>query len=508
MGWITLAVVLALLVAVAIHDWTQKRHAILRNYPLVGHLRYLIEKVGPEMRQYVVASDTEERPFDRVQRSWIYQVAKDLNSYQGFGTAAEIETTSDYLIIRHSSAPLEAAHPEAHHGHGAKPALTPAVKVLGARRGRAKAIQPPSFVSISAMSFGSLSSAAITALNRGAAQVGAWHNTGEGGISPYHLQGGDLIWQLGTGYFGARDPATGRFDLERLVEQCESAPVRAVEIKLSQGAKPGLGGVLPAAKVTPEIARIRGVPLGIDVISPPRHREFHDADSMLDFVERIAEATGLPVGIKTAVGQTAWFEDLADLMAVGDRGVDFITIDGGEGGTGAAPVVFADHVSLPFLTAFPRVFRIFAERGVEDDVVWIGAGKLGFPDRALLAMGLGCDMIAVAREAMLSIGCIQAQRCHTDHCPVGVATQDPRRVRGLVPDDKAGRVANYLQSLDAEVVRLAHACGVPHPSMISTDHFELLDGHHGSTIATEAFGYHPDWLVRRHQAMDERVQSP
>ncbi len=488
--------------AVFLHDVLQSRHAILRNYPVVGHLRYLIERLGPELRQYIVASDTEERPFDRVQRSWVYQVSKGQNSYQGFGTAAPIETTPDYLVIRHSPTPLSAAHPEAH--DGTHPPLTPAAKTLGGPRGRDHAVRPPSLIAISAMSFGSLSSAAIKALNAGAAEAGAWHNTGEGGIAPHHLQGGDLIWQLGTGYFGARD-ADGRFSMARLVEQCEAAPVRAIEVKLSQGAKPGLGGVLPAAKVTPEIAAIRGVPLGVDVISPPSHREFHDPDSMLDFVEAIADATGLPVGIKTAVGQTAWFEELADLMAAGDRGVDFIAIDGGEGGTGAAPVVFADHVSVPFLTGFPRIYRIFAERGIEDDVFWIGAGKLGFPDRALLGLGLGLDMVYVAREAMLSLGCIQAQECHTGHCPVGIATQDPRKVRGLVPSDKSVRVAGYLRSLDAEIVRLAHACGVAHPSLINTEHFELLDGHHDSTIATQAFRYDPAWLERRTSRMRDRV---
>ncbi len=503
MTWllVVVALVVVALLAVAVHDLLQTRHAILRNYPVVGHLRYLIERIGPELRQYVVASDTEERPFDRVQRSWVYQVAKDENSYQGFGTSAAIDTTPGYLVIRHSPRPLQSSHPEAHEG---TPPMTPAAKVLGAARGRARAVRPPAFVAISAMSFGSLSSNAIHALNAGAAMVGAWHNTGEGGISPHHLHGGDLVWQLGTGYFGARE-RDGRFSLPRLVEQCEAAPVRAIEVKLSQGAKPGLGGVLPAAKVTPEIARIRGIELGHDVISPPSHTAFEDVDGLLEFVERIAEATGLPVGIKTAVGQVGWLEQLAERMAATGRGVDFISIDGGEGGTGAAPVVFADHVSVPFLTGFPRVYRIFAERGLEDEVFWMGAGKLGFPDRALLAMALGCDLVNVGREAMLAIGCIQAQKCHTDECPVGVATQKPRKVRGLVPDDKAPRVANYLRSLDAEVVRLAHAVGVRHPALVTTDDFELLDGRHDSVGATESFRYDPTWLARRSAATSERL---
>ena len=346
------------------------------------------------------------------------------------------------------------------------------------------------------MSFGSLSSAAVEALNRGSALAGCLHNTGEGGIAPHHLHGGELIWQLGTGYFGART-ADGGFDREECVRKVEAHPVRALEIKLSQGAKPGLGGVLPGAKVTAEISRIRGVPRGETVISPAGHRAFSDVDEMLDFVEELADATGVPVGINSAVGQLAFWEELAERMASEERGVDFITIDGGEGGTGAAPFSFADHVALPFKVGFSRVYRIFAERGVHHDVVWVGSGKLGFPETALLAFCLGADLVAVGQEARMAIGCIQAQRCHTGHCPTGVATQNRWLVRGLDPTDKSARLANYVVALRKELTRMSHACGVRHPGLLTADHMEILDGNFGSRPLYEVFGYRPGWELPR-----------
>ncbi len=337
------------------------------------------------------------------------------------------------------------------------------------------------------MSYGSLSKAAVEAINRGCALAGALHNTGEGGISPYHAAGGDLIYQLGTGYFGARSPEGG-CDLDALVRQVRKHKVRAVEIKLSQGAKPGKGGVLPGEKVTAEIAEIRGIPVGVTCESPAYHREFSDVAGLVDFVERIAEATGLPVGIKSAVGEQAFWGALADHMATHQRGPDYIHIDGGEGGTGAAPLVFSDHVALPFKIGFSRVFREFVRVGLHRDVVFVGAGRLGFPEETLLAMGMGCDLVAVAREAMLAIGCIQAQRCHTGHCPAGVATQNPWLVRGLDPTLKSARLANYLMTLRKEVLDLTHAVGVAHPGLVGLDRFEITDDRLGARPAAEVFG--------------------
>ncbi len=323
--------------------------------------------------------------------------------------------------------------------------------------------------------------------------AGCLHNTGEGGISPHHLHGADLIWQVGTGYFGCRDEH-GRFSLDRLVAAIDQHPqVRAIEIKLSQGAKPGLGGLLPGVKVTPEIAQIRGIPVGVDCASPPAHTAFDSVDSMLELVETIAARTGRPVGIKSAVGEAAFWEQLADRMAATDRGVDFITIDGGEGGTGAGPLVFTDHVALPFRQGFTRVYRAFAERGLQHEVVWIGSAKLGLPENALAAMALGCDQVSVGREVMMAVGCIQAQRCHTGRCPTGVATQSHWLERGVDPASKSVRVAAYLAQLRFELVRLGRACGRVHPALVTLDQLEVLDGSHTSTSLGQVFGYEPGW---------------
>ncbi|MDH4225517.1 MAG: FMN-binding glutamate synthase family protein [Deltaproteobacteria bacterium] len=488
------------LVVWLVYDLTQTHHALLRNFPIVGHFRYWLEAVGPELRQYIVTNNDEERPFSRDQRRWVYTSAKQANNYFGFGSDNDMEAEPNYLTINHAAFPL----PEPHGGEpGFDPAFViPCAKVMGAARNRPKAFRPGSVVNTSAMSFGALSPRAIMAINRGVKLAGAMHNTGEGGISPYHLQGGDLVWQIGTGYFGCRDDQ-GRFSLEKLKERLASAPVRALEIKLSQGAKPSKGGILPAAKITAEISRIRGVPRGVDCVSPSAHREFSDADSLLDFVERLAAETGLPVGIKSAVGQMNFWKDLARLMEKGDRGVDFITIDGGEGGTGAAPLVFADHVSQPFKIGMSRVYRVFAEGGLTDRVVFVGSGRLGFPASALVAFGLGCDMINVAREAMLSIGCIQSQKCHTDHCPTGVATQNRWLARGLDPADKSHRLAGYLIALRRELLQLSRACGVPHPALIPPGTLELLDGGFGSATIQEKFGYRPDWGYPSQQDQQE-----
>ena len=342
--------------AVAAHDLTQRRHAILRNFPVVGHLRFVLERFGPELRQYIVTSNDEERPFSRDQRRWVYASSKLENNYFGFGTDNDMETVAGYVVIKHRTFRGSGA-PTAAHADEESP--LPVAKVLGGPRGRRHAFRPGSVVNISGMSFGALSGNAIEALNRGAASAGCLQNTGEGGVSPYHRNGGDLVFQIGTSYFGCRDEH-GRFDLAKLKDLVESAPIRAIEIKLSQGAKPGLGGMLPGAKVSQEIAEIRGIKPGVDCASPSRHTAFSDVDSMLDFVELIADETGLPVGIKSAVGDLEFWDHLVGQMAGAQRGVDFVNIDGGEGGTGAAPMIFADAVSYPFRVGFAHVYTRFA----------------------------------------------------------------------------------------------------------------------------------------------------
>jgi len=466
MPWwlVVLIVVGALLAAVVVWDLVQTRHAILRNFPIIGHLRYMLERIGPELRQYIVTDNDEERPFSRDQRRWVYATAKRENSYFGFGSDNTF-AQAGYVLVRHATFPLPLPRPDDH--------TLIAPKVLGAWRSRPGAFRPSSIVNTSAMSFGSLSGPAVEAINRGVAVAGCLQNTGEGGIAAHHRHGGELIFQFGTGYFGCRDP-DGRFSMDALVDTVGSAPVRAIEVKLSQGAKPGVGGVLPGAKVTAEIAATRGVARGETVLSPNHHHGFTDVAGLVEFVESIAAATGLPVGIKSAVGQPGFWTDLADHMAASRRGPDFVAVDGGEGGTGAGPLVFTDHVALPFRAAMAEVYRAFAQRDLQRDLVFIGSGKLGFPAEALAAVALGADMINVGREAMLAIGCVQAQRCHTGHCPTGVATQSRWLMRGLHPTDKAARLANYVCGLRHDLLALSRACGATHPSLVDPAALEAV----------------------------------
>ncbi|MCZ6834744.1 MAG: FMN-binding glutamate synthase family protein [Planctomycetota bacterium] len=493
--WIAFIIIVVLVVlvglgALAYYDLTQKQHAILRNFPIIGHFRYWLEAVGPELRQYIVTDNNEERPFSRDQRRWVYASSKKQNNYFGFGTDNELEQSPNYLIIRHVAFPLHDCH-EGEPGYDPSYRV-PCAKIMGGHRKRDKAFRPESIVNISAMSYGSLSHAAIEALNRGCKTAGCLHNTGEGGVSKHHMHGGELIWQLGTGYFGCRD-ARGDFDLAKFKHVVEQNEIRAIEIKMSQGAKPGLGGVLPSVKITHELAEIRGIPMGQDCLSPSSHSAFSDEDSLLDFVEHLAAETGLPVGIKSAVGEIGFWQRMADLMLDGKRGVDFIAIDGGEGGTGAAPLVFSDHVAFPYKIGFTKVFAEFAKRKIDQNVVFIGSGRLGFPDAALFAIGLGADLINVAREAMMAIGCIQAQKCHTNHCPTGVATQNEWLVRGLDPTNKATRLANYILTLRKELLRLSRACGVVHPALIRHEHFNILNEQFGTMGIDELFGYEQNW---------------
>jgi glutamate synthase domain-containing protein 2 len=477
-------VIIGILLLIAVYDIVQTKHAILRNFPIIGHLRYVLEMIGPELRQYIVTSNNEERPFSRDERTWVYASSKKQNNYFGFGTDNDLEQSPNHLIIMPVAFPL----PELRKGvPGYNPLYPiPCAKVLGAARGRKHAFRPASIVNVSGMSFGSLSGPAVAAFNEGCGIAQCLHNTGEGGVSKYHQRGGDLIWQIGTGYFGCRDEQ-GQFSLERFKDCVAKNSIKAIEIKLSQGAKPGMGGLLPSAKITKEISQIRGIPMGQDCASPAKHSAFHDLDSMLDFVEMLADESGLPIGIKAAVGETEFWASLASEMEKKQRGVDYIAVDGGEGGTGAAPLVFSDHVALPFKLAFVRVYREFFQRGIQNDVVFVGAGKLGFPATAVLAMSLGCDMVHVAREAMLSIGCIQAQRCHTGHCPAGIATQSKWLMRGLNAEKKAARLANYVVTLRKEMLSLARVCGANHPAFVSPDQCEIINEQFNAHTARSLF---------------------
>ena len=460
------------LLLVFIHDMVQKKHAILRNFPVVGHLRYLLEKIGPELRQYWVANDKEEMPFTRAERSWVYATSKKQNNNFGFGSS-ELMYDTGYPILKHSAFPTRDKYDA--HGNLLTSSM-PCAKLIGTAHNRKNSYRPESIVNISAMSFGSVGKNAVAALNLGAKEAHCYHNTGEGGISPYHKLGGDLVWQIGTGYFGARD-AEGKFSMEVFKQAIENNPtVKMIEIKLSQGAKPGKGGILPKDKITEEISKIRGIPRDRDCISPNSHSEFTNVSELVEFIESLADISGLPVGIKSAVGESQFWEELATQMKATNQGPDFITIDGGEGGTGAAPLAFADHVSLPFKIGFKRVYTIFKNHDLINDITWIGSSKLGFPDRAVVAFAIGCDLINIARESMLSIGCIQAQQCHTGHCPSGVATHNAWLIRGVDVPTKSKRAAQFLKGLRKEILQLTYACGYTHPCQFTGQDIEISSG--------------------------------
>ena len=486
-GWIGIGVA-AVILGVAVYDRFFSKDNILTNYPVVGHLRYLLIMAGPELRQYIVASNRDELPFNRDERDWIYRSARGENNYFGFGTDDQVYGIG-YPIIKHAVFPHgEVAFTASVHD---KLYDVPCAKAFGEYHDRRKTWRPTSIINISAMSFGSLGANAITALNKGAKLANCFHNTGEGGISPYHKHGGDLVFQLGTGMFGARD-LDGKFSMQKLMETLSHPTVRGIEIKLSQGAKPGKGGVLPGTKVTPEIAAIRGIRPGVDCISPNGHTAFHDVRSMIDFIEEVARETGLPVGIKSAVGHNEFWRELAVEMRESGKGPDWIAIDGGEGGTGAAPLSFSDHVSLPFKVGFTRVYKTFLDEKMADRVVWVGSGRLGFPDRAVVAFCLGVDLLAVAREAMLAVGCIQAQKCHTGHCPAGVATQSKFLQAGLDPELHSHRLSKYVQSFRNEILAISHACGYEHPAQFTADDVEMSSGPTLFSTLRQIHGYSPE----------------
>lgn len=479
--WILIA-----LVIVAIRDILQKKHTISHNFPIVGHIRYLFESIGPEIRQYFVANNREELPFNRIERGWIYASAKKENNYEGFGTDSDIYA-HHHVFINNAMMPYEI---DEHHPNTIDKTFLPCAKVMGEFNKRKRPFRPASVINVSAMSFGSLSAKAVESMNKGVKMAGAYHNTGEGGLSPYHKYGGDVIFHFGTGYFGVR-AEDGGFSMEKMIKLVAENPfIKAIEVKLSQGAKPGKGGVLPGAKITPQIAEIRGVEVGKDVLSPPNHKAFSNVPELMDFIEKIAEATGLPVGIKAAIGKLEQWEELADIMKATGKGPDFITVDGGEGGTGAAPPSFADHVSLPWVYGFSDLYKMFQQKGLTERIVFIGSGKLGFPAKAAMAFAMGVDCINVAREAMMSIGCIQAQVCHTNKCPSGVATQSKWLQAGIDPTLKSARLAQYFKTFRKEFIEITHAAGYEHPCQFTMKDIEVnVDDHNLSKELENTYMY-------------------
>jgi len=397
----------AFLALVLLYDFIQRKKPVLSNFPLIGHIRYFLITIGPELRQYIVATNREERPFTRSQRQWIEEAGDGKENYFSFGTDDSIYK-GGYTFIKNTA--VSYGDPNFIREGVYQDTTIPCAKTFGEYHKRKMPFQAQSLINISGMSYGALGGRAVAALNKGAKQAGCYQSTGEGGLSQYHRHGADVMFQIGTGNFGVQGP-DGKFSMDRLARLCEENPfIKLIEIKLSQGAKPGKGGLLPGKKVTAEIAKIRGVPVGKDCLSPTKHTTFSTPEELVEHAEKIAEATGRPVGIKAAIGHTGFYEKLAEEMKRSGRGIDFITIDGGEGGTGAAPLAMTDHVSLPFRMAFTKLYKVFLNAGLAERVIFIGSGRLGFPDEATLAFAMGCDIIQVAREALIGIGCIQSQK--------------------------------------------------------------------------------------------------
>lgn len=489
----TLAIIIicSILIFILFYDLFQKKNSVKRNFPLLGNLRYIFIALGPPIRQYFIASNRDELPFNRSQRNWIDNSADGDNNYEGFGTDKDLYKPG-HVFINPKMFPFV---PNENHINLKDPSFVPCAKVIGQHNNREKQYRPYSIVNISAMSYGSLSANAHKALNMGAALVGCYHNTGEGGLSPYHQLGGDVVFHIGTGYFGCgitKEDGKRYFDLNTFKNLVldKYDKIKAIEIKLSQGAKPGKGGVLPASKNTKEIALIRGVKPHTNVISPNHHTAFSNVNELVDFIEFLANETGVPVGIKSAVGDLGSWEELAIIMKNTNRGPDFITIDGGEGGTGAAPPSFADHVALPLVFGFSEVYGVFQKAGIASNIVWGASGKLGFPSEIMKIFAMGADFINVAREAMIAIGCIQTQECHTGNCPTGIATQNKRLQRGLVPDFKKIRFARYINTLRKETLQMTHACGYEHPCQMLMKDIDISCGDNNKTLTlVEAYKY-------------------
>ena len=453
MGW-SLLLGAAGLVALGVHDLLQTHHSILRNYPVIGHLRFVLEFVRPEIRQYFIESDNEAAPFSRSQRSLVYQRAKGESDKRPFGTQLDVQAPG-FEWINHSVAPSQLAT------HDFRITIGP------------ETAQPysASVFNISAMSFGALSANAILALNAGAKRGGFAHDTGEGSISAYHrVHGGDLVWEIGSGYFGCRH-ADGSFDPEKFAHSARDPQVKLIEIKLSQGAKPGHGGVLPGPKVTPEIAAARGVPMGVDCVSPAAHSAFATPLEMMQFIVRLRELSGgKPTGFKLCIGHPwEWFAMVKAMLASGIT-PDFIVVDGSEGGTGAAPVEFTDHVGSPLQEGLLLVHNTLRGAGLRGRIRLGCAGKVVSAFDIARMMALGADWCNSARGFMFALGCIQAQSCHTGRCPTGVTTQDPVRQRSLVVPDKAVRVYNFHQQTLHALQELVQAAGLQHPSDITAHH--------------------------------------
>ena len=462
-----------LLAVLYVVDRNQTRHALRRNYPLLARFRYLFEHLGEFFRQYFFAMDREEMPFNRAERSWVYRAAKKVDSTIAFGSTRDLKPAGTILFANCAFPKLQEEGLD-----------TSAVTIGPFSR---EPYQATSVFHISAMSYGAISAPAVLALSQGAKSAGIWMNTGEGGLSAEHLEGGaDLIFQIGTAKYGVRD-ASGGLCPDRLSQIAAHEQVKMFEIKISQGAKPGKGGVLPGSKVNAEIARVRGIPLGEDSLSPNRHPEVSSSEDLLDLLETVRSVSGKPVGIKAVIGDHRWLQALCS--TINARGIasapDFITVDGAEGGTGAAPASLIDYMGLPLRESLPLVVDILKKHGLRERIRVIASGKLINPAQIAWALCVGADFATTARGFMFSLGCIQAMQCNKNTCPTGITTHDKRLQRGLVVANKSQRVANYAQSVRAEVAVIAHACGVQEPRQLQRQHCRIVQGD-GSSLALDS----------------------
>ena len=446
-----------------IMDVSQSSHAVRKNYPVIGRFRYFFEHIGEFFRQYFFSMDREEMPFNRAQRSWVYRAAKDISNTIAFGSSRDITKVGTVLFANCPYPTL---------GEDATPMSQQVIGPECKYPFRTKSI-----FNISAMSYGALSSPAILALAEGARVSGCWLNTGEGGLSKYHLQSGcDLVFQIGTAKFGIRDPFNSKLSESKLIEVAAHSQVRMFEIKLSQGGKPGKGGILPGAKVTEEIAKIRGIPKGQDSISPNRHPDIQCDADLLDMIVYIREVTGKPVGFKTVIGSERWLDHLFGLMKQrGNKFIpDFITVDSADGGTAAAPMPLLDDMGLPLSESLPMLVNKLREHNLYERVKVIASGKLITPVDAAWALSIGANFIASARGFMFALGCIQALQCNKDTCPTGITTHNKRLQRGLNPKLKSVRVANYVKNIVHEIGMIAHSCGVHHPLELERHHARVV----------------------------------
>lgn len=465
-------VIVLVLAVMYVRDVTQTEHTIRRNYPVIGRFRYLFEKLGEFFRQYFFAMDREELPFNRAQRSWVYRAAKNVSNTSAFGSTRDLHPVGTVLFVNTPFPTLES---------DAVP-----IKALTIGPGCAQPYTTDRLFHISGMSFGALSRPAVQALSRGAALAGCWMNTGEGGLTPYHLEGGcDLVFQIGTAKYGVRDIA-GNLDEEKLRQVAAHPTVKMFELKLSQGAKPGKGGILPAVKVTQEIATIRGIKPHVASISPNRHMDIDSIAGLLDMITRIRTITGKPVGFKLVLGAYAWLDDLC--QAINRRGPDsapdFITLDSADGGSGAAPMSLMDDVGLPLRESLPCLVDALLRHGLRDRIRVICSGKLVNPNAVAWALCMGADFITSARGFMFSLGCIQAMQCNKDTCPTGITTHNPNLQKGLNPADKAVRVMHYQKNMEHEVCTIAHSCGVNDPRELRRQHGRVI-GANGLSVGLE-----------------------